>query len=258
MEIFGRWSRGLARRLGYELIPTWRLESREFADHLRALFAEQRIDCVIDVGANAGQYRDFLRREVGFAGHIVSFEPIAELAQVLNHRARTDPKWRVFSHALGAEDAELVLNITARPTFSSFLEPDQRRTDKFGEISRIVRQDSVRVRRLDRMASEIGALRDAHGIHLKCDTQGFDLQVISGAAGLLPRVNTMQIELSVLGIYTDMPDYLEALRTLRDLKFDTTGMFPVSRDEALRVVEFDCVAINQSFLHRSGAAANAI
>lgn len=246
----------MARRLGYELIPAWRLESHDFAEHLGALFAQQRIDCVADVGANVGQYRDFLRAQVGYKGRIVSFEPIAELAEALERRAQSDSCWEIVPCALGAEDTQLDINVAARSTFSSFLEPDHRQTDEFEEANRVVRRETVRVRRFDGLADEIEALRTARDIYLKCDTQGFDLQVMAGAKNVLPRVGAMQSELSVLGIYQGMPDFLETLRQMRDLGFDMTGVFPVSRDGALRVVEFDCVAVNRSRLPRRSPASS--
>lgn len=55
----------LARRLGYEIIPVWRLSRYGSATYLARLFDFTGTDCVIDVGANAGQYARFLRREVG-------------------------------------------------------------------------------------------------------------------------------------------------------------------------------------------------
>ena len=119
-----------------------------------------------------------------------------------------------------------------------------------------MRRETVRVRRFDGLADEIEALRTARAVYLKCDTQGFDLQVMAGAKNVLPRVGAMQSELSVLGIYQGMPDFLETLRQMRDLGFDMTGVFPVSRDGALRVVEFDCVAVNRSRLPRRSPASS--
>lgn len=60
---------------GYVMIPEWRRQSFPLATRLRQLFVHHRIETVIDVGANEGQYQDFLRTRVGFDGRIESFEP---------------------------------------------------------------------------------------------------------------------------------------------------------------------------------------
>ena len=50
---------------------------------------------------------------------------------------------------------------------------------------------------------------------LKTDTQGWDLEVIEGAAGCLERVVALQVELSVRPIYEGSPGWLEVLARLR-------------------------------------------
>ena len=55
-------------KLGYTVIPTWRLAHFPFGEHLRRILQTFEIDCVLDVGANTGQYRDFLRDQVGYEG----------------------------------------------------------------------------------------------------------------------------------------------------------------------------------------------
>ena len=82
-------------------------------------------------------------------------------------------------------------------------------------------------------------------LYLKLDTQGYDLEVIKGAENTLGEVRALQSEISILGIYSGMPDYLSSIKVFGEKGFDITGMFSVSRDKFLRVVEFDCVAINK-------------
>ena len=61
----------VSRSLGYDIVPLREMKERDFALHLRQLLDRLAIDCVLDVGANVGQYRDFLRDRVLYAGPIV-------------------------------------------------------------------------------------------------------------------------------------------------------------------------------------------
>ena len=73
-------------------------------------------------------------------------------------------------------------------------------------------------------------------------------RIVTGVAGrLLPSVAALQTEVSVLPIYRQMPNWLTSLQTLKEHSFDVTALFPVSQDPGLRVVEFDCVAVNSAF-----------
>jgi len=81
--------------------------------------------------------------------------------------------------------------------------------------------------------------------YLKIDTQGFDIEVLRGAGASLPAVKALQTEASIIGLYKGMPPYMDTLRYLDERGFDITGLYPVSRDSTLRLVEFDCVMINR-------------
>lgn len=234
-----------ARRLGYEIIPAWRLPALPMASHLAALFELYGVGTVLDVGANNGQFHDFLRLNVAYTGTIHSFEPIPELAQRMTQRAlREDPRWRVHPHALGANTEELELNIAASDVFSSFLSPALDTKPEYEHYMRAVRRERVMSRRLDEVFATFGA--EAPGeIYLKIDTQGFDLEVLRGAPELLRKVKGLQLELSIEPIYQGTPPYWHVLEHLHSLGFTPAGMFPVTVDDFLKVVEFDCVMVRR-------------
>ena len=102
-----------AGRLGYTIVPNWQLETFTNVRHMRRLFDLLTIDLVIDVGANAGQFRDLVRDQVGYAGRILSFEPVPHLAKALALRAEADPLWTVEPRALGATPGSSNFNIMA-------------------------------------------------------------------------------------------------------------------------------------------------
>jgi FkbM family methyltransferase len=240
---------GGASRLGYQVIPEWRLKSLDHARHLRHLLRQLDVDTVFDVGANVGGYRSFLRREVGFSGRIASFEPVPAVYAALARSADNDPAWRGFPIALGDRDGDLDINVTHRSTMSSFLTRDEPRLKALGyqhllNVTDIVGTERVPVRRLDSVFAEaVDGRRDAR-VFVKCDTQGFDLQVMAGASGSLGSIVALQIELSFKPIYRDAPAYGEVLAQMTALGFDVTGIYPVRRDELSRILNFDCVMIN--------------
>ena len=242
-----------ARAAGYELIPSWRFGHLGLATHLHDLFERLAIDCVIDVGANRGQYGRFLRTEVGYRGYIASFEPQSTALKELLGGACDDLLWKVFGVALGRERGELPLNVMQESAFTSFLAPDPSAVPALARLNSVVQVEMVPVRRLDDMMEQVRAESGCHSIYLKLDTQGYDLEVIKGASLTLGSIAALQTEVSVLPIYRHMPNWLTSLKTLKEHSFDVTGLFPVSQDPALRVVEFDCVAVNSAF-NRTAAA----
>ena len=238
-----------ASRLGYEVIPSWRLKAFEHARHLRRLFGQLEIDTVLDVGANDGGYRELLRDFVGFKGRIVSFEPVPAVYSALEKGAGSDPKWKGYQMALGDEDGDLDIHVTKRTTMSSFLTRDESRLRSLGyphllNVTDVVRTERVPVRRLDTIFDEVTQGGKDARVYLKCDTQGFDLKVMAGARESLRSIMALQIELSIKPIYAHAPAYSEVLERMTGYGFDVTGLYPVRRDELFRIVNFDCVMIN--------------
>src|SRR5271157_5196955 len=60
--------------------------------HLARLLEIYRADCVLDVGANRGQFASMLRG-AGYRGPLVSFEPVPEAYVELARLAAKDPLW---------------------------------------------------------------------------------------------------------------------------------------------------------------------
>ena len=233
----------VSRFFGYEIVPLRETKVRDFALHLRAVLAHQNIDCILDVGANVGQYHDFLRDKVLYGGPIVSFEPVGRNIDRLHERARFDSAWHIEGYALGAAEGTLPLNVMVSDQFSSFLEPDHSRVQDLGELNVPSHVETVVVRTLDAV---LPTLRERLGFerpYLKLDTQGFDMEVLRGGSSSLATVLALQTEASVIGIYKSMPTYMETIRYLGERGFHLSGLYPVGRDSSLRLVEFDCVMI---------------
>jgi len=229
-----------ARLAGWELQHI-RKDQPTLETHLRQLLPKLGIDCVLDVGANQGQYGRMLRK-AGYKGRIVSFEPVKETFHILKSHADKDGGWRVNNYALGAKAGESTIHVTRATILSSFREPNAFSKEKYAWGMPIVRDEKVKIRTLDEVFEESLAGLKSPKVFLKMDTQGFDLQVFAGAKRSLPQVVGMQSEISIQPIYEGVPDYLEALEVYTKAGFVMSGLYPVSRDkETLALIELDCV-----------------
>jgi FkbM family methyltransferase len=229
----------VVRALGYN-ITTYPAGTERIEAHLSQLLPRLGVDCILDVGANRGQFGQLLRG-IGYDGPIVSFEPVTTCFEQLDRAARKDRLWHVHQMALGASDCTLPIHVTASTDFSSFLVPNEYCRATFGAGPVHTATEEVRVRRLDEVLNEEPLASRATRIFLKMDTQGYDHQVFAGAADCMDRIIAVQSELSVRPVYDDTPRYLDVLQRLESAGFELTGVFPVNRDRALRVIEMDCV-----------------
>jgi FkbM family methyltransferase len=247
--MIGSFVKAAIRRFGYDIttypMPNWQMDRNTLAASLLEVFAKSEINCVIDVGANNGQYGEFLRN-IGYRGRIVSFEPVSTTFSRLSEKAANDPAWRTYNMAAGSAAGELEINVMDNSVFSSLLPINSLGSREFTGETDVVRTEKVKVVRLDSMIEEIVAGIERPRVYLKMDTQGYDLQVLEGASGCLDSILGLQSEIALQPIYEGMPDYLTALAKLNNLGFSVTSLVPVTRDADLRVIEFDCLMVRNS------------
>ena len=211
--------------------------------HMQRVISDYAVDAIIDVGASEGGFGAYIR-SLGFSGSIYSFEPVAEAFGKLSLAATDDPQWKVFNFALGAEEAESVINVSKFSQLSSLLNAND--YGNSWEIMKVESRQKTRVQTLDNCFEERLIPRQKR-ILLKMDTQGFDLQVFRGANKSLENVCCMLSELSLIPIYSGMPHYLEALSVYESKGFSVSGFYPITRNPALALNEVDCMLVNTRF-----------
>jgi FkbM family methyltransferase len=217
--------------------------------HLLSFFRRTGINCVIDVGAHTGEYFETLS-EIGYRGRVVSFEPVKANYEALARKARREKRWLIRNVALGAEAGAKEMNVYQGTVFNSFLESNEYGSERFGNMVERTKSESVQVARLDTIFADCVAGLDSPRVFLKMDTQGWDIEVLRGASGILDRIVGLQSELSAQHCYNGMVPYTKALEHYNELGFQVTGIFPVARDkDELRIVEFDCVMLHQADAH---------
>ena len=197
------------------IVPQNELDSWLEPVHLRRFFSHFGIDCVFDVGANEGQYARMLHEKVAFAGDIISFEPVAELADALEARAAVDGCWRVEQLALDREAGPATFYVMQESVFSSLRRPGADQLGIFNHGNRIARsiavEQSAVVAEWARLQPQLGFQRS----FLKIDTQGNDTAVVQGAGETLRRFVGIQTALAIHHLYEDSAGFAEALAVCR-------------------------------------------
>lgn len=218
--------------------------------HLGHLLEQLDIDCVLDIGANQGQYGQMLR-SIGYQGYIVSFEPVKQSYRALSAVASQDSQWITYRLALGATNHQTQINLFDNSFLNSCLPPNPDRELFWGEMISH-RQETIEVRTLDSIypvvVTQVGSDRR---LLVKIDTQGFDLEVVKGGEATLGRALCIQSEVAFAPIYQHNPTYNQVLETFAALGFHVTNFFPnLGEDRGLAAVDMDCFMIARRALAR--------
>lgn len=237
------------RQIGCEIVPKWRMDRLAQTLWLKRFFETAAIDCVFDVGANHGQYAEYLRNEVNYRGWIISFEPVPECLDQLNVLAGRDPKWVVCGYALGRKAGIQAFNVMHESQFSSFLLPVSN-ADAPNEIlamNKIERVVDVQIRILE---DELTCHRHRLGFanpYLKLDTQGYDSEVAAGAGRAIRDFRGLQTELAIVSLYQNVISLDEQILFYRNENFAVGAIFPNNPSHFPEMLEFDCHFVNKEY-----------
>jgi FkbM family methyltransferase len=179
------------------------------------LLRHYRINKVLDVGANTGQYGIKLRRS-GYRGVIHSFEPMTRAFAALHRTASPDPHWYCHRLALGSKAEHRLIHIAGNSYSSSFLPMLERHVISAPQ-SKYIGHEIVPVERLDALQPRLLAPGDR--VYLKLDVQGFEREVLRGAPETLKRIAVLESELSIVPLYENGVLLPYMVRLLKKLGF---------------------------------------
>lgn len=227
----------LALKAGVEV--NWYNPAQSDIARLFRLLDFHKIDTIMDVGANDGGYGKLLRRG-GYSGAILSFEPLSDAHAQLTQAAGSDAAWQVAPRmAIGSSSGEIEINIAGNSTSSSIL-PMQSLHETAAPQSRYVGTERVQLNRLDEIAHPL--IERAKNLLLKIDTQGYEMPVLEGAQALMPRVQGIQLELSLVPLYEGQVLYKEIIDWLAEKGFELWSVMPGFVDQTSgRMLQMDGV-----------------
>ena len=192
---------------------------RHSSTRRQRLLEKHGIDLVLDVGAADGGYGSDLR-SFGYAGEIVSFEPMAATFGRLSGHLADDPRWTARPVGLGAEPGTATINVASNGFSSSLLPMLDAHIDAAPSV-RYVGEETITISTLD---AETDGLLDGRRSFLKIDTQGFEREVLAGGAVTVGSVLGLQLELSLVPLYGGGMLIDEAVSWAYDQGFHLVGI----------------------------------
>ncbi len=161
-----------------------------------------------------------------------------EIHDRLARAASADPRWATRPFALGRADEERSINVSELSVFSSILPLTKAATD-FDPRASVTRTEQIKVVRLDGIFDDFAGRR----VFLKVDAQGFEPEILAGAAASMPRILGVLLELPVENLYAGTWTLEEAIAAMRAYGFLPAQINPVNHmtSDKVAAIEFDCL-----------------
>jgi len=194
----------------------------------KKLFESYKINIVLDVGANTGQFAKQIRNDIGYKGKILSFEPVSRAYKFLEIESKKDPKWEVFHYALGEIDTKRKINISKNLQSSSFLNMLPVHLQA-APMSVYTRNELIKIKTLDSIFENVCS--NGSNVYLKIDTQGYEERVIKGAEKSLINIDTIQLEMSLIPLYEGESLFNKMYNILIKKGYSMVSIEPVFLDQ---------------------------
>jgi FkbM family methyltransferase len=221
MNKFSHKIRSTLRKFGFDIVKYH--PSIHYLARRKKFLGEFNIDLVLDVGANVGQYAVQLRQELGYKGQLVSFEPMSVAYETLERRSSKDPLWQAYNFALGDSDNYVDINIAGNSYSSSLMDMLDSHV-KAAPESAYISKENIRIQTLDAVFD--GVCSSFKDVYLKIDTQGFERKVLAGATKSLSRIDTVQMEMSLIPLYENEAVFSEMHAYMEEIGYTLVAIEP--------------------------------
>ena len=194
------------------------------------------IRCVIDVGANVGQFGLDVRRH-GFDGLIVSYEPVQKSFGFLSQTIKQHQPWKAFQLGLGEVESERLINISGNDGLSSsLLKMGSMHLENFPD-SATVSQQTISISTIDKQLEILG-IRPQE-LLLKLDVQGFEAEVLKGASKSLSKIPLCYLEVSITPLYEGEVTFLPILMELSNFGHEVVDVFRGVKTKKGQLLQLD-------------------
>jgi FkbM family methyltransferase len=175
-----------------------------------------KVDVVLDVGANTGQFYHHLR-SYNRSVKVISVEAIPDLVNKLKLSAKDNSKWEIVGPlAIAGSNGDVKFDISGNSVSSSLKKVLQKHIE--AEVSsECVEVITVPAATLDHAIQPMVGQDEV--LALKIEVQGAEYDVIQGAENCIAQAAVIICELSLQPLYEDQKLWLDIIR-----EFEARGM----------------------------------
>ena len=204
-----------------------------------AKLIDKKDPVIVDAGANEGKMIDGFLSLFADA-EIHAFEPIPELHNLLIDKYKGENNVTIYKQALGMENDTKSFNVSTNLGQSSILDSsgtvDRPDGIHAGEIQRRI---SVDQRRLDNILN-------INIDMMKLDLQGYELNALKGAEGLLNKTGLVLTEVQFLPIYEDAGLFCELDEFMKSNGFQLYNLYTMAESEDGQLEFGDAIYLDPS------------
>ncbi|MBS0030805.1 FkbM family methyltransferase [Chitinophaga sp. 22321] len=189
---------------------------------------------VLDVGANKGQFALATAWQYP-AAKIYAFEPVPGTFKTLQHNTRRVPAVQAFNYALGSDDGVIDFFSNAYSHASSALQVSALQREL---VPRTADTFSIKVvvRQMDNVLKDLSLTSPTL---LKLDVQGFEKEVLLGAAHSLQHIDYLLFETSFVAMYDGEPLFDEMHDYVKKLGFEFIAPVSFLQSGTLQILQMD-------------------
>jgi len=203
-------------------------------EHLSILRSLGNCKCVVDIGANRGQF-SLVARRIFPGAEIHAFEPLYEPARIFRRVFSEDDLVTLYPFAIGPERMDAEIHVSIKDDSSSLLPIGESQSKLFPRTQeKEIRQISV---------FPLSDLMDADSIVapalLKIDVQGYELEVLKGCAPLLDHFQYLYVECSFIELYKGQSLANEIIGFLNQHAFCLVGIYNMCYDRKGLAIQGD-------------------
>lgn len=206
-----------------------------------------KIKTVIDVGANEGQFLEFIRQTLPTC-KTICFEPMEEPFNKLQERYGNNDKVVLKNFALGKKKETLAMFKNSFSPSSSILKMSDKHIQSF-PFTKNVTEQPIKVETLDNISP---SLQIEKPFLIKIDVQGYEKFVIEGGIETIKQADVIIVELSYKELYDDQPLFDEVYALLVNNNFVISGILDQLKDpNDGEFLQCDAIFINKN-VQKSG------